>query len=344
MRNIQKWGPPALIGAAVVVVVGLALATMTVGGNAAPGWLVALLLVVAAAWLARRPRQPLPPSLQERLGADLAKRGVMHAVAGTIEEAPTQELSPTPEPTPANDETNEPEEVTRMIATRRVKASLFAPTLAFAVAIAGTVLVAALNNPTYGMYALALCVAYGLREVAPLLVRFFYWATGLVNRIAQAFGKGKKGRTILWLKGIGTLIIVAVVVVLAKDFLGAIAPMVFAWLTGLVRATYEFLAWILTDLTRTMVTVSAVTSMRLGWYWLDWSQRWTVLTDEVLTLEWGIIQRQSISMPRKGMVPDERHVPGTWWCLAKADSPAQDDAAFDRLPWMPRKFWKEVTS
>jgi hypothetical protein len=212
MNNVKAWAPMALIAAAVVVVLGLALATMTVGGNATPGWLAVLLLIGVAVWFARRPRRPLPPSIQEHLGAELAERGVHHAVAGEV----ATEVSETLETSVALEQTSEESHVT---STRRVKMALLGPTLALCVAIAGTVLVSVLNNTTYGLYALALCVAYGLRDVAPLLVRFYYWAGSLVSRIAQSFGKGNKGRTILWLKFAGTSIIVVVLTVLAKDFL-----------------------------------------------------------------------------------------------------------------------------
>ncbi len=353
-----NWLPPVLIALAVIVVGGLG-ATIVIATGLLSGrlnWVLVALFVAAlvagayfaSAKLATPSSTPTSSSGRPKVEDPTEEIPVikMQEIAyGWVPPGPPVSELPASAPAAQPSRTHaEPEEATETIATRRVKASLFAPTLALAVAIAGTVLVAALNNPTYGLYALALCVAYGLREVAPLLVRFSYWATNLVNHIAQAFGKGKQGRTILWLKGIGTFIIVAVVIVLARDFLGAIAPMVFGWITEIARSVYEFLAWILTDLTRTMAAVSVITSMRLVWRWIDWSRRWTILSDEALTLEWGILQRQSISMPRKGMVPDERHIPGAWWCLAKADSPAQDDAAFDRLPWMPRKFWKEVTN
>ncbi|QQS69858.1 hypothetical protein IPP75_01830 [Candidatus Saccharibacteria bacterium] len=341
MRNVQKWAPVAFIATALVIVLGLALVTISVGGNAAPGWLAAALLIGTAVWLARRPRRPLPPSLQERLGVELAERGVMHAVAGTVEEeAPTQELPPAPEPTPTHDEPGDDPVVQR--ALRHWISQLPSLLVAAGSLVALVVVRANEDNGVYGwVIAILVMIGFGIIVLRP------YFAA--VEKVGEAYRRlrGIKRTTIAWTSiGIGCLIAAFVLwwyqaqVSLDLSWLWSALVWLAERLWGLAQAVFQSPA-------TAMTVVIAFAFIKMVFSLLVWASNPIVITEASITAVSGILRKSEPKVDFDQITdltpvyPFKLRRIQLPWCTLKVETAGQNQG-FDEIPWFPTKYLRYV--
>lgn len=338
MRNVQKWAPVALIGTAVVVVLGLALATLTIGGNAAPGWLAVVLLVAAAGWLARRPRQPLPASMQERLGVELAERGVRHAVAGTVaEEAPTQELPSVAEPTASHEPNELRDDPVVHRALRHWVSQLPSILVAIGSLLALVVVRANEDNGVYGwVIAILVMVGFGIIVLRP------YFAA--VEKVGEAYRRlrGIKRTTIVWTSlGLGCLVAAIIVwwyqaqISLDLGWLWSVIVWLGERLWNIAQAVFQ-------SPTSAMTVIVGLAFLKMVFSLLVWASNPIIFSDTSITAVSGIIRKSEPKIDFDAITdltpvfPFKLRRVQLPWCTLRVETAGQNQG-FEEIPWFPTR-------
>ncbi len=334
MRNVKQWAPLALIAVAVVVALGLALATMAVGGNATPGWLMVAALVAGAAWMARRPRKPLPPTIQEQAAADLAARGVVARVAG--EEAPAQELPPVPVPADPKEAASTEAPVTK--ALRHWISQL--PSVIVAVGSVFALAVIRLNqdNGTIG-WAIAILTMVGF---AIIVLRPYFAAA---EKVGEAYRRLRaiKRATIVW-TGIGLSCLVAAV---GLWWYQAQITVDLGWLWSSIVWLGERLWWLAQTIfqspTSVMVVVAGLAFLKMVFSLAVWASNPIIFTETSITAVSGIFRKEEPKVDFHQITdltpvfPFKVKRVQLPWCTLKVETPGQNQG-FDEIAWFPTKY------
>lgn len=337
MNNVKSWAPVALIAAAVVVVLGLTLATISVGGNATPAWVATVLLVGAAVWLARRPRQPFPPSVQEQLGAELAERGIHHAVAGTVEEFPTQELPPAPEPTPSQEPTEPGDDPVVQRALRHWISQLPSILIAIGSLVALVVVRANEDSGSYGwVIAILVMVGFAIIVVRPYFAAF--------ERVGAAYRRLKavKRATIVWT----TIGVCCLLAALAVWWLQAQITLDLTWLWSalvwLGERLWNLAQAIFQSPTSAMGVVVGLAFLKMAVSLAIWASNPIVISDTAITAVSGFLRKSEPKVDFDQITdltpiyPFKLRRVQLPWCTLRVETAGQNQG-FDEIPWFPTR-------